>query len=100
MEVYIRKPIQVYAEQWCGVDDHMEGLESIVKEGDLVSANFIPCPYCGNDKRVSHAIATTVNGFVKVCPGDYIVKDTDCNIIEICKPDFFEKSYELLDGGR
>ena len=48
----------------------------------------------------THAIAKTVNGAVKACPGDYIVKDMDCNIIEVCTPDFFEKTYDIQNGGR
>lgn len=87
---YRKMPVIVEAEQWWP-------FQKIIKE---VRRRFsqcldlMPCKYCGFIGP-EHGWINTLEGGLKVCPGDYIITGIQGEKYP-CKPDIFVRTYESL----
>ena len=91
MAKYRKKPIVVEAVLFDG-KNAVEGLEVI--EDTFVSPGWGICANCGKS-YVGHGIINTLEGKMFACPGDYIIKGVNGEFYP-CKPDIFEKTYEVV----
>ena len=103
MKKYRKKPIVIEAEQWFKVEYDKEvtaEYEAPVyhlnvgyyRHPDVYSES--KCKHC--DKIMhNHGWIATLGGGHTVCPGDWIIKETDGGFYP-CKPNIFEKTYELI----
>lgn len=53
------------------------------------------CRIC-NERMSCHGTIETLEGTMLVCPGDWIIRGVNCEIYP-CKPEIFEKTYELTE---
>lgn len=86
MAKYVKKPIEIEAEQW-----FPETNNPIVILGNFENDNQ-ECDYCGNPNNI-HGVIETLEGFMKVCPGDFIIKGVKEEFYA-CKQDIFYMTYE------
>ena len=101
MARYRKKPVIIEATQWFVNGDHpLDGDQRT--DGCVVQryqapegSGDQPCRHCGNMLRV-HGWVTTLEGGHIVCPGDYIITGVNGEHYP-CKPDIFDKSYELVE---
>jgi hypothetical protein len=82
MKTYIKKPVEIQAEQWLG---------TVIQYNDLLSANII--------NKELHEDGScdieTLEGTMKCNLNDYIIKGIKGEFYP-CKPDIFELTYELV----
>lgn len=52
---------------------------------------------CGREDGVDHLIIETLEGNMKVSPGDWIIRGVEGELYP-CKPAIFAKLYEAVDG--
>ena len=83
---YKRKPIEVEAVQYLGFN--VEEIE------DFINSKVFH--YHSNENYSGSLIGTMLHGNIitKICPGDYIVKDTNGEIY-IYEPSMFKLTYEV-----
>ena len=94
MKKYRKKPVVVEAQQWWSrLSQENKELNKIVKEG--MDDSKRPCEKCG-EGICRHGWIETLEGGHIVCPGDWIIKGVNGEYYP-CKPDIFEKTYELAD---
>lgn len=113
MAKYRKKPIVIESTQWFKNGDHpldnsfrssdhkLEEAAHMV-EGNVVRYYRTPkidgqekCKHCG-DIMHNHGWIDTLEGGHIVCPGDWIITGIS-NEKYPCKPDIFEKTYELAE---
>jgi|694.fasta_scaffold23813_8 hypothetical protein len=82
MKTYIKKPVEIQAEQWLG---------TVIQYNDLLSANII--------NKELHEDGScdieTLEGTMKCNLNDYIIKGIKGEFYP-CKPDIFELTYKLV----
>lgn len=83
---YVKKPVIIEAIQWTG-----ENTKKVINFGGLTNA--------GNpsiiDFEKGNLIVSTLEGYMKAYPGDYILKGIKGEIYP-CRKDIFEESYEKI----
>ena len=94
MAFYRKKPVIIEAFRWTGGADQSEDPEWIaeaVKNGTV---------FFGVNKHgeTGGLMIETLEGAMKASPGDYVIKGINGEIYP-CKPDIFEKTYELVLQG-
>jgi hypothetical protein len=86
---YRKKPVIREAEQW------FPGKSVPGVWGDK-SGELCPCYVVGGNHSRPH-VMTAHNQLVHIEPGDYIIKEPAGDGYYPCKPDIFEKEYELVE---
>lgn len=82
---YVKKPIPIEAVQWFKLGDHPEVIDALPKYKD-----YIPV------QNGATGYIEKLEGGYFVTPGDWIIKGVAGEYYP-CKPDIFEKTYELYD---
>lgn len=109
MPKFRKKPVVIEAIQWFkngdgfreGIDMKLEETgEPIVKPyTDVDAPGYYICERC-SEQLMAHGVVRTLesgrNGNHLVCPGDWIIKGVQGEFYA-CKPDIFEKTYELVE---
>lgn len=109
--MYRKKPVIVEATQWFkngdhpldGTDRHVGGCHAgKLKEGKIVRYShfsfidgYITCNRCGNPQK-NHGSMKLVNGWLLVCPGDWIITGVNGEFYP-CKPYIFDQTYEKVE---
>jgi len=88
---YKKKPIIIEAKQWFKQYDHV-----VVEDWADLGIGFLygNCKECGKSME-GHGKIKTLEGVMTVCPGDWIIKGIKGEYYP-CKPDIFEKTYEVV----
>lgn len=115
MAKYIKKPVVIEATQWFKNGDHPKDNAFVFgssetgenfpqgyeREGKVVRYYRTPamdgsekCKHCGIIMH-NHGWVDTLEGGHIVCPGDWVITGVNKEIYP-CKPDIFEKSYEIV----
>ncbi len=95
MAHYRKKPVVIEAIQWSGNDNKQE-IEAFVGK-ELKAELFSDSAYeVGKGKPLFELIIPTLEGDMKAMPNDFIIKGVKGEFYP-CKPDIFEKTYELVD---
>ena len=81
---YRKKPVVVEAVQWTGNN---------VEEISVFTDAFCDWRYENDVKRL---FIETLEGTMKATPGDWIIRGVNGEYYP-CKPDIFEKTYEILE---
>ena len=82
-----KKPIEVGGvAQYDG-----ENADEVVRWIEFSSGRFTPAAYQGGELVIS-----TLEGDMHVSPGDWVIMGVSGEFYP-CKPDIFDKSYDLLD---
>ena len=81
---YRKKPIEIEAVQYKKYGEHVRGM-----------CNSQSCYAAGNTKPHVHTIHNSQIVLLEV--GDYIIPEPDGIHFYPCKPDIFEKTYELIE---
>lgn len=89
MAQYRKKPIVIEAFKWTGDADQEEDPEWIIAAIKAKSVSF----------RGIHMLINTLEGIMAANPGDWIIQGVNGEIYP-CKPDIFEKSYDLVVAGQ
>jgi len=93
MAKYRKKPVVVDAEQWFGHAGPSSGFD-VVGRYDKYPQDR-KCEHCGVEMRY-HGWVRTLEGGHIACPEDWIIKGIEGEFYP-CKPDIFEKTYELVE---
>lgn len=88
MARFRKKPIVIEATQWFEHGDH-----PAVEKKDR--ADDVLCIKCCRH-MIFHGSVETLEGEMRVCPGDWIITGVNGEIYP-CKPDIFEKTYQQID---
>lgn len=80
-----KKPVVIEAVQW---DVSTPTFEEITK---MIGSKWLPGPMGSQTFYIE-----TLEGNMKVSPGDWIIKGVNGEFYP-CKPDIFEKTYELAE---
>ena len=110
MARFRKKPIEIEATQWFKNGGHpQDGTETFEKgefKGELLEGKTVryyrtpdidgqnKCKHC-NDIMHNHGWIDTLEGGHIVCPGDWIITGIAGEHYP-CKPDIFEKTYEIV----
>lgn len=89
MAKYRKKPVVIDAFRWTGGPDQTEDPEWIVeaiKDGKVTVTNYVS----------TQMHIETLEGVMTAKLGDYVIRGISGEIYP-CKPDIFEKTYELAD---
>ena len=90
---YRKKPIIIEAENWNGSYESYTRIKEIFPElEDTGFGSF----WNGNYYEIMNWSIRTLEGFHNVSKGDFIIKGIKGEFYP-CKPDIFEKSYELVE---
>ncbi|MEL6968619.1 MAG: hypothetical protein AAFZ63_25645 [Bacteroidota bacterium] len=92
---YRKKPVVIQALEFTG-QNHKE-VKSFISPGVEVkfSVESDTAWQVGEGKPLTSAIIPTLEGDMKASPGDYIIKGLNGEFYP-CKPDVFEKTYDLV----
>lgn len=90
MKKYIKRPVIVEAIQWNGLN--LSEVKSFV--GDACKYEYYDGGYQGVVPLSVYI--HTLEGDMKCSKGDYIIKGVNGEFYP-CKPDIFEKTYELVE---
>ena len=91
MSYYRKKPVVIEAVQWTGENE--DELKQWAGNNIVFDSIFLDVPV-----MVSPPFVRTLEGNMKISLGDYIIKGVDGEFYP-CKPDIFEKTYDLVEGG-
>lgn len=92
---FISVPVEIEATQWFKHGDHPEvGPISVCDYHDRTKDFFLECCRKLNS---THGKITTVEGPMRVCPGDWIITGTEGEHYP-CKPVVFAKKYRPVSG--
>jgi len=89
MSWWKKKPVIVGAVQWFRPGDH-----AAVEIPVWSHEGGCSCPECGEPLE-THGIIKTLEGIMRVCPGDWIIRGIKGELYP-CKPDIFAATYEPL----
>ncbi len=92
MPKYKKKPLQVDAFQWFRPE--RGGFVLQYKTPHL--NGIVPCALCGIMNR-EHGWIETVEGGMRVCPGDYVITGV-MGDRQTCKPEAFKLQYDLVEA--
>lgn len=87
---YRKKPVTIEATQWFKDGDHPKVLPP---EKSLLTSNVALCGHCKMLEVRNHHLIETLEGTMRVCPGDWIITGINGECYP-CKPDIFDKTYE------
>lgn len=90
MSIYRKLPVEIEAIQWQGRKSWGELVDNLIK----CKADFEPFGLYTGDESEELAIGT-LEGRMKVSVGDYVIRGVNGEFYP-CKPDIFEKTYELV----
>lgn len=82
---YRKKPVIIEALQWTGLN-----------EDEIYEFTHGLSHYCANDCRM---FIQTLEGTVEASSGDFIIRGVEGEYYP-CKPDIFEKTYELVEDAQ
>lgn len=89
MVKYRKKPVVIEAVQFNGHEDYLKIVEwSRTSENTLSAEELF-------EFRTPIMLVNTLEGTMAANPGDYIIKGINDEFYP-CKPDIFEKTYELV----
>lgn len=88
---YRKKPVVIEAVQFNGMEDYLEICQWIDKTPNTLLTEDIV------EYRSPIMLVNTLEGTMAANPGDYIIKGVNGEFYP-CKPDIFEKTYELVKG--
>jgi hypothetical protein len=91
---YRNKPVVIEAFKWTGDMDQEEDPEWIIKAIREGVVKFIP-NYSTARNGERNLVIHTLEGNMIASRGDYIIQGVNGEIYP-CKPDIFEKTYELV----
>ncbi len=91
---YRKKAVMVEASQWWKPGDHAAVLHPVPPEVPVTLAEVGASR--GPFERVQLGTIKTLEGWMLVKPGDYIIRGIHGEHYA-CKPDIFAKTYEVLD---
>ena len=89
---FIKKPVVIEASQWFKNGDHPNVRPYY---SSFHSSSIAFCEQCGFHHNV-HGWVNTLEQGHRVCPGDWIITGVKGERYP-CKPDIFEKTYELVE---
>ena len=90
---YRKKSVIIEAIQWTGLN--LEEIKSFV--GESLEYSIIDTTgEVGKGVPHVHMVIKTLDGDHICAKGDFIIKGVNCEFYP-CKPDIFEKTYELVD---
>ena len=101
MAFYRKKPVVIQSIQWTGKNqremfDFLTNSEkendSVTLEGDTFKVNLV-----NGGCQVGNLIIKTLEGEMNASIGDFIIKGVSGEFYP-CKPDIFEKTYELVES--
>lgn len=93
VQKYRKKPVVVEAIQWNGLN--LEEIKNFV--GESLDYDIIDSAYSVDVLPPAVMMfIKTLEGAMQVSKGDYIIKGVNGEFYP-CKPDVFEKTYELVD---
>lgn len=92
MKKYRKKPVVVSAGRWWKMGD-VPNAQIRELDPDGVCKNI--CKVCGNSISM-HGYCKTLEGWLIVCPGDYIIQGVKGEYYP-CKPDIFAETYESVE---
>jgi len=98
MAKYRKRPIVIEAEQWQKEGDNPDVFSYIDPHNNTVEGKAFAagrCEHCQKSKG-EHGWIHTLEGGHIVCPGDFVITGV-ANEKYPCKPDIFEKTYELVE---
>lgn len=95
MMKYRKKPVVVDAVQWTG-SNHREMYDFLTGNVDGYIQASGDCFYIDHDKVAGGLVIKTLEGEHIASTGDFIIKGVNGEFYP-CKPDIFEKTYELAD---
>jgi len=93
MSKFRKKSIIIEARQWFKY--HLDDCEIGPPPFDINSKGEYICKHCGADYN-KHGTIETLEGNVIVCQGDWIITGINGEFYP-CKPDIFEKTYDLCE---
>lgn len=93
-KTYRKKPVEIKAVQFDGKEETALKLMDWISEGNSVE---LSCPE-HEDHWDGTLIITTLEGDMKVKPGDYVIRGVQGEHYP-CKPDIFEQTYEPAVNG-
>lgn len=103
MPKYRKKPIVVDAYQvvepeklLMNIDKIPDWLRQEIEKGNLGNIYLLVSRHVGDKYAKVTVNVVTLEGTMKVSPGDYIIKGVNGEFYP-CKPDIFEKSYDPVD---
>lgn len=85
-KTYVKKPVIIKAIQWTG-----DNTKEIINFGGLTNSGH---PLIMNFEK-GNLIVSTLEGYMKAYPGDYILRGIKGEIYP-CRKDIFEESYEEI----
>ena len=98
MTKYKKKPVVIEAYQYLkGINDL--NIISFIKFGDYLSVSKLPKNYFNaklNKVSLEPIQISTLEGIMTVSDKDYVIKGVNGEFYP-CKPDIFEKTYELTE---
>ena len=98
MTKYKKKPVVVEAYQYLkGINDL--NIISFIKFGDYLDISKLPRNYLNaklNKVSLEPIQISTLEGIMSISDKDYVIKEENEEFYP-CKPDIFEKTYELAD---
>jgi hypothetical protein len=90
MRKYRKKPVEIEAIQFNGLDDYLIICEWVDgSEGTLSSDETL-------EFKTPLMLVNTLEGIMAANPGDYIIKGVSGEFYP-CKPDIFHKTYEKVE---
>ncbi|NGX08786.1 hypothetical protein [Mycobacteroides franklinii] len=94
---YRKKPLVIEAMQWRSEDYATEIFEWIEANDGIAYRDAAVCGACGpNGEDWSHFEIGTLEGDMEISPFDYVILGVGGEFYP-CKPDIFEKTYELVE---
>lgn len=84
MAKWKKKPVVIDAVQFDGTDESVDWLLPQLKSGEI-------------GRACNKLYIKTLEGVMEANKGDYIIKGVNGEFYP-CKPDIFEKTYELVEG--
>ena len=87
MGMYRKKPVVIEAFKWTGDENQTEDPEWII---NAIRASKVRIDYNPLSMKI-----VTLEGIMTATPGDFIIKGVQGEFYP-CKPDIFEKTYELV----
>ena len=84
-----------YAIQWTNHGDWYAVLKPQCKTENLDMTGQI-CDYCGN-LFVDHGVAFLNYDWKTICPGDYLILDSQGNLIKVINKHLFLETYQVIN---
>lgn len=89
MAKYRKRPVVIEAQEFKGSSTHVWAINGWIKNGEYIDPTIVTCD-------ITSMTIDTLEGAMIANPGDYIIKGINGEFY-LCKPDIFEKTYELVN---